>query len=158
MRNRSNAKTLKVWTCHLSNAHNLIFICQDIKIATLWELFNLYHCDSYIIPSKQNIIQTVQWDWLCTETVDQNYHTFADVAQPIHYTTCRRQPGKRQRLHYRTDNTTDTSQPQAKGVSSRFWERKGKGCTALESKHLWQSQIDNCKNYKWKSEDTSCSW
>lgn len=65
-------------------------ICQDLKIATLWELFNLYHYGSYIIPSKQNIIQTVHWDWLCTETVDQNYHTFADVAQLIHYAACRR--------------------------------------------------------------------
>lgn len=65
-------------------------IRQDSKIATWWELFNLYHCGNYIIPSKQNIIQTVQWDWLYKETVDQNYHTFADVAQLIHYTTCRR--------------------------------------------------------------------
>lgn len=33
-------KTLKIWTCHLSNMHNPLFICKDLKLATLWESLN----------------------------------------------------------------------------------------------------------------------
>lgn len=66
--------------------------------------------------------------------LDQNYHTFADFAQPI------AQPAEgnsgKGRDYIITPPAPQPHQPQSWGVSLRFWERKGKGYTVIESKLL----------------------
>lgn len=41
----------------------IIRACYTVGITQL----SFYHCDCYIMPSKQSLVQTAQYDWLCTE-------------------------------------------------------------------------------------------
>lgn len=86
--------------------------------------FNFYHWDSYVIPSKQSIIQTAQHDWPCAEMARSELSYFCRCCS-THYTTCRKYLGKRHRLHYRTAGTPAISATELRSFSLLFG-KKGK--------------------------------